>query len=67
MTRLNPYNDLFMIGKYAKAFGQDPDREVFGTVSFNTITAFMTMWKETDEYDERFSYIWNELNSPTTK
>lgn len=66
-NRLNPYNDLDMIDRYAERFGQDPDREVFTGVSFNTITAFMVMWKEKAEYDDRFSYIWSELNSQPGK
>lgn len=65
--RLTPFNDLDMIDRYSERFGQDPDRQVFTGVSFETITAFMVMWKEKTEYEERFSYIWNELTAQPGK
>lgn len=60
VQRLIPFNDLSLIGKYAEKFGKDPDLEVFPIVSFATLMAFSTMWKEVDEYHERFNYIYSE-------
>lgn len=54
-----PYDDLQLIGKYGERFGKDPDLEVFGRVSFATIIAFNEMWKEVEEYHERYSYIYS--------
>lgn len=59
--RLVPYDDLGLIGDYAERFAMDPD-EVFWKTSFNTLINFTVKWKEQDEYRERFSYIWKELN-----
>lgn len=67
VERLIPYDDLALIGGYAERFGLDPD-EVFWKTSFHTVINFAVMWKEVDEYQDRFSYIWRELNrEPTAK
>lgn len=60
--RLIPYDDLSLIGGYAERFGLDPDM-VFSKKSFHTVVNFHAMWKETDEYQERYNYIWKELVS----
>lgn len=49
------------MGEYAERFGKDPDLEVFPHISFGTVIAFATMWKEKSEYKERFNYIWHEV------
>lgn len=64
--RLNPFDDLSIIGRYAQRFGLDPDW-VYNNTSFGTITNFMIMWKEEDEYSERFNFIWHEIHSAPTK
>lgn len=60
--RLKKFDDLSIIGKYAEHFGLDPDY-VFNNTSFDTVMYFMEMWKESDEYNERFNYIWSELTT----
>lgn len=59
--RLDPFDDLNIIGSYAQRFGLDPD-VVFIKTSFGTIMNFLTMWKEMDEFNERFAFIWQEIN-----
>jgi hypothetical protein len=63
---LDPFEDLALIGRYAASFGMDPDA-VFTDVSFHTIINFIHMWKEQDEYQERFRYIWSEINRQPDK
>lgn len=63
--RLNPYDDLSLIGTYAERFGQDPDW-VYDNTSFGTIINFAIMWKETSEYNERFQHIWQEIHTAPT-
>ena len=60
VQRLIPYADLSLVGDYGERFGIDPD-EVFARVSFGTVMNFATMWKEKGEYQERFNYIWSEI------
>lgn len=60
VQRLIPFSDLSLIGEYGERFGKDPDLDVFPYVSFGTVIAFATMWKEKGEYHERFNYIWRE-------
>jgi hypothetical protein len=49
-----------MIGKYAEKFPYaDPDT-IAVKASFATVSAFAVMWKEQQEYQERFQYFWNE-------
>lgn len=57
VQRLIPFDDLSLIGRYAERFGLDPD-VVFDNTSFATLINFSVMWKEVDEYHERFNYIW---------
>lgn len=65
--RLNAYNDLSLIGGYAAKFGLDPNW-VLDNTDFGTITEFAKMWKEQEEYQERFSSIWHEINAvPSNK
>jgi len=66
VNKLSPFNDLSLIEKYATKFGQDPDW-VYNNTSFGTIVNFAIMWKETQEFDERFQYIWHEIHTPLTK
>ena len=60
---LNGFEDLHIIGRFAEKFGLHPD-EVYENTSFGTITNFLVMWKETDEYNERFAYFWDEMHKP---
>lgn len=59
--KLSPYDDLSLIGRYAERFGLDPDH-VYHNTSFDTIMAFTVMWKEVDEYHERYTEYWKLLN-----
>lgn len=63
---LLPFSDLNIIGAYASAFGLDPDY-VYDNTGFGTIANFHVMWKEQQEYSERYSHIWDEVNRPPTK
>lgn len=60
--RLNGYDDLSLIDRYAQKFGLDPD-VVYDKTSFGTIINFAAMWHAMDEYNERFQFIWSEINS----
>jgi hypothetical protein len=62
VERLSGYDELSLIGKYAERFGLDPNY-VYHNTSFNTVMNFLTMWKETEEYHERFMNFWTELNN----
>ena len=64
--RLVKFDDLDLIDQYASRFGQDPDY-VYDNTSFGTIVNFMMKWKEQGEYQERFNFIWHEINAPPTK
>lgn len=64
--RLNRFDDLSIIDKYAARFARDPD-EVYACTEFNTVLNFCVMWKEMDEYNERFSYIWSEIQAPPAR
>jgi hypothetical protein len=64
--RLVKFDDLSLIERYASKFGVDPDW-VYDNTSFGTIANFAIMWKEMDEYQERYQYIWAEINTPPTK
>ena len=66
VNRLNLFDDLHLIGKFAERFGKHPD-DVYDNTSFGTITNFMVMWKEQSEYDERFQYFWEDANKPPKK
>ena len=59
--RLIPFQDLDLIGGYAEKFAMDPD-VVYWQTSFHTLMNFVVMWKEKEEYRERFSYIWKEIS-----
>jgi len=48
------------VADYAERFGKSPDK-VFATVSFGTVMNLATMYKEKSEYQERFNYIWSEI------
>lgn len=47
--------------EYGARYGKDPDLEVFPYIKFGTVIALATMWKEKSEYQERFNYIWSEI------
>lgn len=64
VRRLRPYDDLSMIGKYAERFGLDPDH-VFAHTRFDTLMAFMAMWKEEEEYKERYEHLYTEVMKDT--
>ena len=59
--RLARFDDLDILGEYGERFGRDPDIEVFPFVRFDTIMAFKLMWKEKQEYRDRFQEIWKKL------
>ena len=59
------YTDLLRIGKFAGDFGLHPD-DVFASTAFGTFIEFHVAWKEEQEFDERRSDIWNDLNRTTT-
>lgn len=61
--KLRKFDDLSLIGQYAQKFGMDPD-EVFEKTSFDTLMNFHWMWKESDEYQERYQYLYGELTAP---
>lgn len=63
--KLSKHHRLDPIDRYAKEFGLDPDK-VFWKTSFDTVFAFLEKWKDESEYNERFSYIWSELQNQTT-
>jgi hypothetical protein len=60
VEKLRKFDDLSLIGNYAERFGLDPD-EVFIKTSFDTVIKFKWMWKESEEYQERYQYIYGEL------
>ena len=63
---LHGFEDLHLIGRFAENFGLHPD-DVYYNTSFGTIANFFIMWKEQDEYQERYSYIWEEVSKPPAK
>ena len=63
---LNGFDDLHLIGRFAEKFGIHPD-EVYDNTSFGTITNFLVMWKEQDEYHERFQYFWDDVHKTPRK
>jgi hypothetical protein len=65
VNRLYPFDDLSLIDKYARRFGLDPDW-VYHNTAFGTITGFHVMWKEQEEYQERFEHIYREVNTAPT-
>lgn len=65
VERLNGFDHLSLIGKYAERFGLDPNW-VYHNASFNTVMNFLIMWKESDEYQERYMSIWSALNNVET-
>ncbi len=64
--RLNGYDDLSIIDNFAQKFGQNPDW-VYDHTSFGTVINFAALWKEKEEYSERFNFIWQEVNQPPRK
>lgn len=66
VQRLNPFDDLSLIDRYSHRFGRDPDW-VYDNTSFGTIINFAIMWKEQDEFNDRFQNIWTEINTVPSK
>lgn len=64
--RLTTFDDLSLIDRYAERYGQDPNW-VYDNVDFGTIINLAIMHHEIDEYNERYSFIWNEIHSAPTK
>lgn len=64
--RLNGFDDLSLIDQYAQKFGLDPDW-VYNHTPFGTLMNFVVMWKEQAEYNERFQFIWHEINNVPSK
>lgn len=61
VEKLNGFDDLELIDRYATRFGLDPDW-VFDHTSFGTIMNFAVKWKLEEEYRERFNFIWHEIH-----
>lgn len=59
--RLNAFSNIYLIGDYAEQFGMDPD-EVFARTAFRTVINFSVAYKERDEYEERFTDIYRQIN-----
>lgn len=66
VQRLYTFDDLSLIDKYAQKFGLDPDW-VYDHTSFGTIINFAVMWKEQAEFDDRFQFLWHEINTVPSK
>lgn len=65
--RLNDYDDLSIVVRFAKLFGLDPDY-VYDNKSFETVMNVLAMEKESDEYHERYMKFWHVVNKePETK
>lgn len=58
--RLKKFDDLSLIGKYAERFAMNPD-DVFVNTSFDTVMNFLWKWKEGEEFQERYQFIYMEL------
>jgi hypothetical protein len=65
-NRLSGFDDLSLIGKYAERFKLDPNYVLHNT-SFDTVMNFLVMWKEADEYQERYMELWGALNGTETE
>ena len=63
--KLVRWEKLKLIEKFSSRFGQHPDT-VYKNTSFDTIIAFAEMWKDEEEFNERFQYIWREINTTPT-
>lgn len=61
--KLKKFDDLSIIGDYAERFARNPD-QVFWDTSFDTVMHFLWKWKEQNEYQERYQFIYNELTKP---
>lgn len=55
VAKLSPFADLSLINKFAKEFGLDPDA-VYNK-SFDTVMNIHWLWKEQDEFQERYQEI----------
>lgn len=60
VKRLRQFDDLSLIGRYAERFGLDPDY-VFAKTRFDTLMAFTALWKEEEEYRERYEHLYIEI------
>jgi hypothetical protein len=65
VQKLFKHDRLDPIDRYASHFHLDPDK-VFTDTSFDTVFAFLIKWKDESEFNERFSYIYSEIQSATT-
>ena len=61
VSRLQPFEDLSLVGNHAERFGLDPDK-VFVKCSMETVIAFAVESKERQEFKERFNDLWQQLN-----
>lgn len=55
MAKLSPFADLSLISRFAERFSMDPDKVYLK--SFDTVMNMHWLWKEQDEYQERYSAI----------
>ena len=61
VARLSPFADLSLITKFAEKFSMDPDAVY--EKSFDTVMNLHWLWKESDEYQERFNEIESMMNN----
>ncbi len=67
VQKLEPYNDLSIIGKYVERFPFAGPDEIFATEAADTVLTFSAMWKEKEEFHDRFRFYFNKLKDPPTK
>ena len=65
VSRLQPFEDLTLVGNHAERFSMDPD-EVFWKCSMETVIAFAIEQKERQEFKERFTDLYQQLNDTTS-
>lgn len=61
MARLSPFADLSLISKFAEKFGLDPDAVY--QKSFDTVMNLHCLWKEQQEFEERYNEIEQMMNN----
>jgi len=59
--RIQPYYHLSLIDVYSQKFGIDPD--VTYEKGFITVTNFLGLWKEQDEFRKRLETVWKDLTA----
>lgn len=62
--RLDGFRDLAMITKFAEKFSLHPDQVL--STAHNTVINCTIMWKEQEEFQERYTDIMQEATSHTS-